>query len=104
MGGYAEDQATVYGRERSAEYAAMEADLDNMAAANAGLLTELADAAAMRAGLVALGKIAAKRYANADRAVKRRQDASDVEWGDVCATRRAWGEIVRLLGGIEGSS
>ena len=101
---YAEDQATILAREQGAEYAAMEADLEDMAAANAGLLQELADAAAMKAGLVELGKTAAKNYADADRAVRRHQGADDVQWADLCATRRAWAEVVRLVGQVEGSS
>lgn len=101
---YAEDQATILAREQGAEYTAMEADLEDMAAANAGLLQELADAAAMKAGLVELGKTAAKNLAAADLAVRRNQGARDDDWADLCATRRAWAEVVRLVGLIDGSS
>lgn len=101
---YAADQATILAREQGAEYAAMEADLEDLAAANARLLQELADADAMKAGLVELGKTAAKHYADADRAVRRHQGADDVQWADLCATRRVWTEVVRLVGLIDGSA
>ena len=68
------------------------------------LKAEVADAAAMQEGLAAFAKLAAKRHADADRAVKRHQDAGDMEWADLCATRRVWAEVVRLVGQIEGSA
>ena len=83
---------------------ALEADLEDMAAANAGLLTEVADAAAMQQGLAAFARLAARRHAEIDRIIKRNQGANDEEWATWCGERRVWAEVVRLVEQIDGSA
>lgn len=78
--------------------------IDEQAVTIAGLLEEVADAAAMQQGLADFARIAAKNLAAAEAAVKRNQGARDDDWADLCATRRVWAEVVRLVEQIDGSS
>ena len=78
------------------------ATIDEQAVTIAGLLEEATEREAVIDAVRVLREHAGKQHVAADLAVKRNQGAADDDWADLCATRRAWAEMVRMLDGIDG--
>ena len=78
--------------------------IDEQAVTIAGLLEQVDELTGNADQWADFAKLAAKRHAAAELAVKVCQGARDDDWADLCATRRVWAEVVRLVEQIDGST